>query len=268
MSRLSSTFETLAARGEQALVAYVTIGDPDLETSFQVIRALCRAGVDVLELGVPFSDPTADGPVIQRASVRALAAGTTLAGVLSLVRRVRAEFDTPIVLFGYYNPFYQYGHAKLAADAASAGVDGFLTVDLPPEEAGEFHQAIAAHGLDMIYLLTPTSTPSRIEAVRRVAGGFVYYVSRTGVTGSGTLDAVAVNTQVDAIKAAIPLPVAVGFGVSTPDNVAALRRSADGVVVGSAIVSMVEKLGRGEVTLSEIEGFVRGLKAPLVPQPA
>lgn len=261
MTRLESTFTALSARGEQALVAYLTVGDPDLETSYQAIATLCRAGVDVLELGVPFSDPSADGPVIQRAATRSLAAGTTLLGVLEVVRRVRAEFETPIVLFGYYNPFLQYGMERLATEAAAAGVDGFLTVDLPPEEAGEFHAACAAESLDMIYLLTPTSTASRIEAVKRVAGGFVYYVSRTGVTGAGALDAASVNAQVARIKSQIPLPVCVGFGVSTAQHVASLRSEADGVVVGSAIVALIEKLGRGEAAMPEIESLVRELKA-------
>lgn len=264
MSRLAKTFAELAARGERALVTYVTVGDPDLDTSYQVIEALCRGGADVLELGVPFSDPTADGPVIQRSSVRSLAAGTTLGAILGLVRRLRAAgHRQPVILFGYYNPFLQYGLERLAADAAEAGVDGFLTVDLPPEEAGPFQAACAPHALDGIALLTPTSTDARLEAVRGVAGGFVYYVSRTGVTGAKVEGLDGVLAQVARVKAALPLPVCVGFGVSEPAQVAELARGADGVVVGSAIVSLVERLGRGEIPLTAIEAFVRTLKAPL-----
>ncbi|HEY9724708.1 MAG TPA: tryptophan synthase subunit alpha [Oscillatoriaceae cyanobacterium] len=264
MSRISTTFSRLADRDERALVAYVTVGDPDLETSYQVIETLCRAGADVLELGVPFSDPTADGPVIQRSSVRALAAGTTPGAILALVRRMRAAgHEQPVILFGYYNPFLQYGLARLAEDAAAAGVDGFLTVDLPPEEAGPFHAACQAHALDLIALLTPTSTPARVEAVRRIAGGFVYYVSRTGVTGAKVDGLENVNAQVARMQAALPLPICVGFGVAEPSQVAELGRQADGVVVGSAIVSMVERLGCGEETLEGIERIVRALKQPI-----
>lgn len=278
MTRLQDTFTQLSAKGEQALVAYVTGGDPDLETSYQVLEALVRGGADVIELGVPFSDPTADGPTIQRASVRALAAGATVAGVLSLVTRLRAAgHQQPVILFGYYNPFLQYGLDRLAADAAAAGADGFLVVDLPPEEAGPFQAAVAGRELSLIQLLTPTSTDRRIAAVAKAASGFVYYVSRTGVTGAQEADLSTVGAQVARIKSAIPsgaagipsgasgiaMPVCVGFGIARPDQVAALRGQADGVVVGSALVNMVEQLGQGTSTLQEIENAVRGLKAPL-----
>lgn len=269
MTRLQNTFTQLAARGEQALVTYVTGGDPDLETSYQVLEALCRGGADVIELGVPFSDPTADGPTIQRASVRALAAGATVSGVLSLVTRLRAAgHQQPVILFGYYNPFLQYGLDRLAADAAAAGADGFLVVDLPPEEAGPFQAAIAGRDLSLIQLLTPTSTDRRIAAVAKAASGFVYYVSRTGVTGAQEADLTTVGAQVARIQAAIALPVCVGFGIARPDQVAALRGQADGVVVGSALVNMVEQLGQGTTSLGEIEAAVRGLKAPLTVTPA
>jgi tryptophan synthase alpha chain len=272
MTRLQDTFTQLGARGEQALVAYVTGGDPDLETSYQVLEALARGGADIIELGVPFSDPTADGPTIQRASVRALAAGATVSGVLSLVSRLRAAgHQQPVILFGYYNPFLQYGLDRLAADAASAGADGFLVVDLPPEEAGPFQAAIrsavpvgsAGGGLDLIQLLTPTSTERRIAAVAKAASGFVYYVSRTGVTGAQEADLTTVGAQVARIRSAIDLPVCVGFGIARPDQVAALRGTADGVVVGSALVNLVEQLGQGTSTVAAIEAAVRGLKAPL-----
>ena len=264
MTRLTDTFSRLAAKGEQALVTYVTGGDPDLETSFQVLEALAKGGADVIELGVPFSDPTADGPTIQRAAMRALAAGTKVAGVLELVRRFRAAgHQQPVILFGYYNPFLQYGLDRLAADALEAGSDGFLVVDLPPEEAGAFRAAISDRPLSVIHLLTPTSTDRRIEAVARAASGFVYYVSRTGVTGAQEADLDAVGAQVARIKAAIPLPVCVGFGISRPEQVAALRAHSDGVVVGSALVNLVEQLGRGEATLADLEAATRRLTAPL-----
>jgi tryptophan synthase alpha chain len=207
--------------------------------------------------------------VIERASVRALRAGTTVAGVLELVRKLRAAGHTqPVVLFGYYNPFLQYGLDQLAADAAAAGSDGFLVVDLPPEHAQTMHAAVKAQGLDLIYLLTPTSDDERIAAVKAVAGGFVYYVSRTGVTGSAAPEVAQVGTQVGRIKAAIDLPVCVGFGISQPDQVAAIGAQADGVVVGSALVAMAEGLPSGETTVAAIRERVAGLKAPLKGTPA
>jgi tryptophan synthase alpha chain len=264
MSRIPAYFSQLAARGEQALVAYVTVGDPDLETSFHVVEALCQAGADVLELGVPFSDPTADGPVIQRSSNRALAAGTNLPAILGLVRRLRERgHQQPVILFGYYNPFLQYGLEKLAADAAAAGVDGFLCVDLPPEASAPMRNAFTARGMEMIALLTPTSTPARIAAVRQVAGGFVYYVSRTGVTGAKLEGLTDVKAQIARIQSEVGLPVCVGFGISEPSQVEELGRQAEGVVVGSAIVSLVERLGKGEATIEDIERYVASLKRPL-----
>lgn len=264
MSRLAPTFDQLAKAGEKALVAYVTAGDPTLDASFGVADAVLRGGADVLELGVPFSDPTADGPVIQRAATRALAAGTTLPGVLDLVKRLRATgHGQPIVLFGYYNPFLQYGLERVARDAALAGADAFLVVDLPPEHATELASACRPHGLDLIYLLTPTSDAERIEAVRARATGFVYYVSRTGVTGAAAPEPRDVAAQVARIRAAIPLPVCVGFGISTPAQAQAMADVADGVVVGSALVQLVESLGDGAADAAPVERAVRELKAGL-----
>ena len=264
LSRLEARFADLATRGEKALVTYVTAGDPDLERSYEVLEALARAGADIIELGVPFSDPTADGPAIQRAATRALQAGMTVPRVLGLVRRLRAAgHDQPVILFGYYNPFLQYGPEAIARDAKAAGADGFLIVDLPPEEAGEFHAACRAAGLALIYLLTPTSGADRVAAVKAVAGGFVYYVSRTGVTGAATTDLGEVGALAGRMRAAVGLPVCVGFGIARPDQVAELRDAADGVVVGSALVERVERLGQGQGTVAEIEALVRELKAPL-----
>ncbi|MDB5101521.1 MAG: tryptophan synthase alpha chain [Cyanobacteria bacterium RYN_339] len=269
MSRITACFQRLASQGEKALVAYVTAGDPTLDQSYGVVEAVLAGGADVLELGVPFSDPTADGPVIERAAVRSLKGGTTVEGVLGLVRRLRAAgHGQPVVLFGYYNPFLQYGLEKLAADAADAGADGFLVVDLPPEHSAAMHDAVKGQGLDLIYLLTPTSDQERIDAVKAVAGGFVYYVSRTGVTGSAAPEVAAVGAQVARIKAAIPLPVCVGFGISTPEQVAAIGADADGVVVGSALVAMAEGLPSGETNLAGIRARVDALKQPLRRLPA
>lgn len=263
-SRLDARFARLAAAGEKALVTYVTGGDPDLERSYQVLEAMAKGGADVIELGVPFSDPTADGPAIQRAAVRALAGGTTVPKVLGLVERLRAAgHDQPVILFGYYNPFLQYGLEALVRDAKAAGADGFLVVDLPPEEAGPFHAACAAGGMALIYLLTPTSGEDRFAAVKAVAGGFVYYVSRTGVTGAATTDLGDVSAHAARVRAAMDLPVCVGFGIARPDQVAELRDAADGVVVGSALVEKVEAFGKGEATIGEIEAMVAALKAPL-----
>jgi tryptophan synthase alpha chain len=264
VSRINTCFQRLADAQEKALVAYVTAGDPDLDTSYAVVEAVLAGGADVLELGVPFSDPTADGPVIQRAATRALAAGTTVEQVLGLVKRLRAAGrEQPVVLFGYYNPFLQYGLEKLATDAAEAGADGFLVVDLPPEHAGPMHAALQARGLDLIYLLTPTSDDERIKAVGDRASGFVYYVSRTGVTGSAAPEARDVAAQVARIKAAIPLPVCVGFGISTPEQVAAMATQAEGVVVGSALVQLAEGLPAGTTQVADLQRRAAELKAPL-----
>lgn len=263
-TRLAGRLAELSARGEKALVTYVTAGDPDADTSFAVLEALARGGADVIELGVPFSDPTADGPAIQRASVRALAAGMSVKGALALVKRFRAAgHQQPVVLFGYYNPFLQHGLSAIARDARAAGADGFLVVDLPPEEAAPFHAAVQAEGLALIYLLTPTSGVDRVAAVKAVASGFVYYVSRVGVTGQATEGLGDVGAQAARIRAAVDLPVCVGFGIARPDQVAELREAADGVVVGSALVELVERIGQGKATPADLEAMVAGLKAPL-----
>jgi tryptophan synthase alpha chain len=259
-TRLTELFSS----GEKALVTYVTGGDPDADRSFCVLEALARGGADVIELGVPFSDPTADGPAIQQAAVRALEAGMTVKGSLDLVKRFRAAgHQQPVILFGYYNPFLQHGLAAIAKDARAAGADGFLVVDLPPEEAAPFHAAVAAEGLALIYLLTPTSGDDRVAAVKAVASGFVYYVSRTGVTGQATEGLGDVGEAATRIREAVGLPVCVGFGIARPDQVAQLREAADGVIVGSALVELVEKYGRGEATVADIETMVAGLKVPL-----
>lgn len=235
-----------AARRDRraAFIPYLAAGDPDLERSGELLRVLVDAGADILELGVPFSDPIADGPVNQRAATRSLAAGTTLSGVLDLVARHRDELGVPVVLFTYFNPLLARGLEVFAEQASSSGVDGVLCVDLPPDEAAEeYLPALRAQNLDTIFLLAPTSDRSRVQEVGRCSTGFAYYVSRTGVTGpeGGLPDEVL--TEVKRLRRRLPLPLAVGFGIASPEQAAAVGRVADGVVVGSALVRTVEELG-------------------------
>lgn len=259
MSRIAHTFDALKRNGKKALVTFITAGDPDLAATGELIPLLAESGSDIIELGVPFSDPMADGPTIQLSSERALAAGTTLPKILSTVKSARARTQVPIVLMGYYNPILMYGLDRFAADAAAAGVDGVLLVDLPPEEAGEFKTCADRHGLDVIFLLTPTSDEARIRTVVRCARGFIYYVSVTGVTGARSGVETTVAGNVAAIKEKTSIPVAVGFGISSPDQAASVAASADGVVVGSAIVKLFEQ-HRGEALKEAITKFVSSLK--------
>jgi len=240
VSRISDRFEALAKEGRAAFVAYVMAGDPDTETSFQVLKGLPGAGADVIELGLPFSDPMAEGPPIQRAAQRALAAGMKTRGVLELVRRFReADKTTPVILMGYLNPVFSWGFDRFAADAAEAGADGLIVVDCPPEEADPLADALDAHGLSLIRLATPTTDDARLKVVARRTSGFVYYVSVAGVTGVKEADAQAVAPAVARVRAATGLPVAVGFGIKTPERAAAVARVADAAVVGSALVDEV-----------------------------
>lgn len=236
MNRIGTTFERLRREGNKGLVGYLTAGDPDLETSERNIRDAIEAGLDVLELGVPFSDPTADGPTIQAAAHRALAAGMTPRTCLGLVERLRRDYDLPIILFGYLNPFFIYGYESLCADAAAAGVDGFLAVDLPAEERAELDEPARAAGLDLIPLVAPTTPPERLPLVLDGVRGFVYYVMVKGVTGARAATAVDVDEHVATLREYTDLPIAVGFGVSDGPQAAAAGRAADAVVVGSALV--------------------------------
>lgn len=259
MGRISDRFKALRERGEKALVTFVTAGDPDLATTERVVLELEKAGADLIELGVPFSDPMADGPTIQLASDRALAAGTTLPGILELVARLRQRTQIPIVLMGYFNPIFAYGAERFACDAARAGVDALLVVDLPPEEAPELKGATDACGLDLIFLLTPTSDASRVQAVSRLGSGFIYYVSVTGVTGARSAVADTLAARVTEVRGALDLPLVVGFGISTPEQAGEVAKSADGVVVGSALVKYFEKYEGAEL-LKEVGSFVAALK--------
>ena len=241
MSRIAARFAALEARGRTALIPFVTAGDPSPSVTVPVMHAMVEAGADIIELGVPFSDPMADGPVIQRASERALAAGMSYDGVLGIVREFRrTDGETPVVLMGYLNPLEAVGYAPAAERAAAAGVDGILTVDLPPEEAGEFVREVRASGIDPVFLVAPTTSDERIERICGEASGFVYYVSLKGVTGASTLDVEEVAERMARIRRATDLPVGVGFGIHDGASAARIARVSDAVVVGSAIVARVE----------------------------
>ncbi|MHA1568131.1 MAG: tryptophan synthase subunit alpha [Alphaproteobacteria bacterium] len=242
MSRIPACFECCRAAGRKVLIPYVTAGDPAPEITVPLMHAMVEAGADIIELGVPFSDPMAEGPVIQRAMERALEHGVSLDDVLAMVREFRSrDRDTPVVLMGYLNPVEVKGYARFAAAAAEAGVDGVLVVDMPPEEAGELVAALQEQELDMIFLVAPTTDTDRIRAITAVGKGFIYYVSLKGVTGAGHLDTKAVAARVSAIRELTALPVGVGFGIKDPATAAAIARVADAVVVGSALVKKVEE---------------------------
>jgi tryptophan synthase alpha chain len=258
VSAIAAAFARARADRRAAFVPYLTAGDPHLDVTAALVVALARAGADVVELGVPFSDPIADGPVNQAAASRALAAGTTLEQILATVARLRAATRVPLVLFTYFNPVHAYGLKRFAEHAAASGVDGVLCVDLPPEEAkGEYLDALARFGLDPVFLLAPTSTRERVKAVARAGSGFVYYVSRTGVTGERAELPRGLDREVADLRHRLKLPVAVGFGISTPDQVAAVAKIADGVVVGSALVRLVADHGT-EPDLPELLGSIAG----------
>ena len=261
MSRLADTFRGLRAERRTGLVTYVTAGDPDLERSAAILRALDRGEADVLEVGVPFSDPLADGPVIQRASERALASGTSLSSVLEMIERERAAIRAPIVLFTYANPVVRLGLERFAERAATAGVDGVLVLDLPLEEASGLHGALDAVGLDTIFLLSPTTTAERIEEAGRLGRGFLYVISRLGVTGVRAEVADGVADLVGRVRAHASLPVALGFGLSRPEHVAAAGQVADAAVVGSALVDRIAAWGARPDLEDRVERFVRWLRS-------
>jgi tryptophan synthase alpha chain len=243
MNRIARRFQTLRRAGRKALIPYITAGDPRPDVTVPMLHALVAAGADLIELGVPFSDPMADGPVIQKACERALAQGMSLRGVLELVREFRrADGETPLVLMGYLNPIERMGHADFVAAARDAGVDGVLTVDLPPEEAAEAAELFEAAGIAPIFLLAPTSSEERIRQTARLARGYLYYVSLKGVTGSAALDVAEVTDKLAVIRACTDLPLGVGFGIKDPPTAAAIAEVADAVVVGSALVAKMGEL--------------------------
>jgi tryptophan synthase alpha chain len=263
VTTIDAAFRRLRASGERGLVVYLTAGDPTPTASLGYLRAAADAGADIIEVGVPFSDPTADGPTIEAASRRALSSGMNVAEALELVRRFRGTHATPIVLFGYFNPFYRYGWPSLCKDARDAGVDGILVVDLPFEEWGEALPSIRKAGLDWIPLAAPTSGMARVRAVDRAGSGFLYLISVTGVTGVRKSLPPEMAAWTRKVKSAARLPVAVGFGISSPSMAAAATRHADAAVVGSACVKIVERNGRGSKGPAELSRFVRSLKKAL-----
>jgi len=241
MNRIDAAFERLAGRKEKALVGFVTAGDPDAETSLAIVQAMCAAGLDVLELGVPFSDPTADGPVIQRASGRALAAGASLRRTLSMIAALRRGTEIPIIVFSYYNPVLAYGPQAFHRDAVAAGADGVLLVDLPPEESSELTAEWPPGSLAVIRLTTPTTPLARMRRITADASGFIYHVSKLGVTGSDGLSVDSVGAKVRELRAVTRLPICAGFGISTPADVAGIAAVCDGAVVGSAFERLIEE---------------------------
>ena len=265
MSRIADRFAALRARNRTALVPFVTAGDPCPAATVPVMRAMVEAGADILELGVPFSDPMADGPVIQRASERALAAGMTFEKVLDIVREFRTgDAGTPVVLMGYLNPLEAAGYARAAERAAAAGVDGFITVDLPPEEADELVREVRANGMDPVFLVSPTSSDERIARICGEASGFVYYVSLKGVTGAATLDVGEVAERMARIRRVTELPVGVGFGIRDGASAARVARISDAVVVGTAVVARVEEnAGAPEALPGILAAFIRELRSAL-----
>ena len=259
--RLKQTFARIHGNGHTGLVTYVTAGDPTLEKTGEILKALDRAGADVLEVGVPFSDPLADGPVIQRATERALASGTTLAGVLDLVGRVRQDIKAPIVIFSYANPVLRLGAERFADRAAAAGVDGVLVLDLPIEEAEDFRALLTSRGIDTILLLSPTTTDERLRKAAALGSGFLYAISRLGVTGARDRIADGAQEMVERIRAVSPLPIALGFGISTPEHVREVGQYADAAVVGSALVQVIADAGASGDVTTRVEEYVRWLKS-------
>lgn len=263
MTRIADTFAVLQSRGEAALIPYITAGDPDLDTTFQLVQEFARRGADLIELGVPFSDPMADGPTHQRAAERALRSGTSLARILDLVQRIRRVVDLPLILFSYYNPIFCYGGDRFARDARQAGVDGVLCVDLPPEEADELKNETDRQDLDLVFLLAPTSSLSRAQTVLARARGFVYYVAVTGVTGARATLPPDLGEMVRQIRAISSVPVGVGFGISSPEQAASVARVADAVIVGSAISRIIEAYSNHSDLTERVGEFVGSLKRAL-----
>ncbi|MCP9439133.1 MAG: tryptophan synthase subunit alpha [Nitrospira sp.] len=263
-NRLDATFERLKANGEKALIVYLMAGDPSLEDTKRLVLALEEAGADIIELGVPFSDPIADGPVIQRAAQRALANGVSLRSILATVKLLRLRTKIPLVLMLYYNSICAMGYESFCQAAKDAGVDGVIVPDMPPDEAGPLKGPAKAAGLRLIFLLAPTSTAGRRTFVARQSHGFVYYVSLTGITGSKLTDIADVGENVKKIRRVADAPIAVGFGVATPEDAARVSRYADGVIVGSAVVRRIEACRQDPRMVEEVADFVRSLKTALI----
>jgi tryptophan synthase alpha chain len=265
MNRIEKTFSELRQKNEKALVGFVTAGDPTPDMSMKVVLGMCRSGLDILELGVPFSDPTADGPVIQRSSERSLENGTTLTSVLEMTRSIRAETQIPIILFSYYNPIFNYGAMRFYQDAMDAGADGVLVVDLPPEESDEMTRGWDGRKFSLIRLVAPTTPQDRMALIAGAGEGFLYLVSKTGVTGSHGLDLTDITPKVDSLRKTTQLPICVGFGISTPDHVAGIAAVADGVVVGSAFEKLIEENSNDSRLVEILSESVQTLKSATLP---
>ena len=263
MSKLDRTFAKLRQSGEKALIAYVMAGDPSLQVTGQLVVELEQAGADIIELGVPFSDPIADGPVIQRAAERALRSGTSLRTILSMITGLREKTQVPLVLMAYYNSVHAFGPERFCHEAVQAGVDGLILPDMPPDEAGPLRGPAAAAGLPLIFLLAPTSTTERRAFVARQSQGFVYYVSLTGITGAKLVNLADVGKNVEKIRKVTHVPVAVGFGVATPEDAAKVAAIADGVIVGSAIVKQIAEHRQKPEMVKRVAEFVRSLKTAM-----
>ena len=261
MNRITETFETLQARGQKALIPYIAAGDPNLEVTRQLVLELDRKGANIIELGVPFSDPVADGPTIQRASVRALQQGTTLKGIIETVTAIREEAQIPIILMTYYNPILAYGIQPFCWEAARAGVDGLIVPDLPPEEAEELSASCREQGLAINFLVAPTSTVERVEKVNQHTTGFVYCVPLTGVTGARDHMAEGVESFVEMIRSHSTRPLALGFGISTPEHARDAAQLVDGVIVGSAIINIMEQCNTEAEMVEQVGAFAASLRA-------
>ncbi len=260
MSRISGCMKILREKNEKALVAFITAGDPDLAATREIFAVIEKNGADVIELGVPFSDPLADGPVIQLASQRSLKSGTSLGKIIQLVKEIRQGSDLPIVLMSSFNPVFVYGEKRFVDDAVSAGVDGVILPDLPPEEAGDFASYADGKGLDMIFLVAPTSSAKRVKMISEMSRGFIYYISLTGVTGVRSALPDGLEAKVSVVKAASPLPVMIGFGVSSPDIACQAAAISDGVIVGSAIVKLIADCNDPRERLDRVGEFVNSVK--------
>ncbi|MGV7220256.1 MAG: tryptophan synthase subunit alpha [Nitrospinales bacterium] len=260
MSRINDRMEMLKANNEKALVAFVTAGDPDLSSTREIFSEIEKSGADIIELGVPFSDPLADGPVIQLASQRSLKSGTSLKKIIQLVKEIRQDSELPIVLMSSFNPVFVYGEKQFVDDAVSVGVDGVILPDLPPEEAGEFVKYADEKGLDMIFLVSPTSTPDRVKMISDMSKGFIYYVSLTGVTGVRSALPEGLEEKVSAVKSVTPLPVMIGFGISGPEIASEASAISDGVIVGSAIVKIIAEVSDPKERLKKVGNLVSSIK--------
>lgn len=263
MNRIAATFAKLRACRQKALVVYITAGHPSLTATAAIIPVIAAAGADLIEVGVPFSDPTADGPIIQKASQHALQGGTSLKDILQLIGGVRRSCPVPLVLFGYYNPIYAYGLSRFASEARKAGIDGILVVDLPPEEAPELKAHTDPAGLDFITLLAPTTPPERIALLTRSARGFLYLVSITGVTGTASPRSTQLGVEIARIREITSLPLVVGFGITTPSQAAEIAPLADGIVIGSALVDLIDREAASADPLTQVYNFVKEFKTAI-----